>query len=297
MMKHMRKILILMGLSIPLAACGEAVQVPPATEGKILTSNGYLPDTIPPSRFRLAPCLLVCDKIILIEKSDQGVKEAFRLFMPKDQLNVNFDLRMTASIQDNKTDAILNRVQPVWNDSYNELTIGFNKVYDTYAQPIIRDAVRSVVSEYSIGELSSNRDIVNAAIAERLKQALSSTPIALKQVGLADIQFPEVITKQKEIAAERRVQIEQQEAKKQIRLIELQTDLEAAKAERAIRRERAEAAAEENEIAAQSVTPEYLEYKRLEVMSAMAENRSSVFVPFSALDEVGLSQKVFNNAN
>ena len=283
-----KKIILPLMLFTALSACGERVEVKPATEGYILGSNGYKPDAIPPSRFRLDPCILVCDKLILVEKSDQGMKEEFRLFMPIDQLNVTFDLRMTASIEDGATKKILNKITPTDN------RITLNQVYETYAQPIIREVTRSVLAEYSINELSSSRDAVNAVLSEKLREALKVQPIKLKTVGLADIQFPDVITKQKEAAAERRIAIEREEAEKQIKLIQLQTEFETAKVERSIRRERAEALAEENKIAADSVTPQYLQYKKLEVISELAKNGStSVFVPFDALDEVGLSQKVF----
>lgn len=38
----------------------------------------------------------------------------------------------------------------------------------------------------------------------------------------------------------------------------------------------------------------YLEYKRLEVLQELAKSGTSVFVPMSALDEVGMSNKAFN---
>lgn len=302
MKKSAFSIMAIVASSLMLTGCfGKVVEVPPAYEGKILTKNGYLPESYPPSVFRLPPCWTpgaICDKLVLIEKSDRAVEEQFSLFMPRDQLNLTFDLRMTASIRDGSTDTILDRVPLITRNSDGQNVvphISFDKVYDTYARPIIREVVRSVVADFSIDEILSSRDAVNQEINERLSNSLSGVPVILKTAGLADVQYPEVITKQKELTAQRKIEIDQQEAKKQIRLIELEADLEAARAERGIRREKAQAAAEENEIAAKSVTPEYLEYKKLEVLEKLAENGNSVFVPFEALDEVGLSQKIFND--
>lgn len=292
----MKKVFAALFLTMGLSACfGERVEVPPAYEGKVLTQNGYLPETYPPSTFRLPPCWVpgsICDQLVLIEKSDNGVKEGFTVFMPKNQLTMSFDLRMTASIRDGKTDAILNKITAEATTSGRKY-ISFDRVYGVYAQPIIRDAVRSVVAEYTIDEIASSRDAVNAAIRERLSTVLAGTPITLKTAGLAKVAYPDVITQRKEQAEERRIEIEQEEARKQVELIKLQTELEKAKANRAIRRERAEAAAEENQIAAKSITPEYLEYKKLEVMDAMAQSGAAVFIPFDALGTVGLSQRVF----
>lgn len=289
-MKIIKSLIVI--LPFFLAACGERVSVPPAYEGKILSDTGYKPDTIPPSIFRLDPCLFVCDKLVLVEKSDKGVTEKFRLFMPKDQLNVKFDLRMTASVRDGNTDVILSRMTPQTSDNGN-LYISFDAIYNVYGQPMIREIVRSVMSEYSIQQIASSREAVSQRLYERLQKELKNTPIAIRTIGLADVQFPDIIVKQKELAAERNIEIERQEAEKQIQLIKLQTELEKAKAQRAIRRENAQAAAEENEIAAKSVTPEYMEYKKLEVLAELAKNGSSVFVPFGALDEVGISNKMF----
>jgi len=207
--------------------------------------------------------------------------------MPKNQLTMSFDIRLTGSIRDNSTDKILSRIDATSG------RITFSQVYTTYAQPIIRDAVRAVVAEFTIDQIASSRDAVNQKIAEKLKTRLASTPIALKQVGLARAEYPQVITERKEKAEQRRIDIEQEEANKQVKLIKLQTALEEAKANRAIRREHAEAAAEENRIAAESITPEYIEWKKLEVLSEMAKSGSTTFVPVDALGTVGLSNKVF----
>jgi len=297
-MKNIIKIALVMAMGSMLSGCffGEKVQVPPAFEGKVLTQNGYLPEAYPPSTFRLANCWTmfggVCDELVLIEKSDTGIKESFTVFMPRNQLEMTFDLRMTASIVDGKTDAILARVKTSLVDGRK--TVTFEQVYNTYAKPIIRDAVRAVVAKYTIDEVASSRDAVNEKIRERLTKVLANTPIGFKTAGLGKVNYPAIILKKKEEAENRRIEIEQEAATKQIMLIKLQTKLEAAKASRAIRREKAQAAAEENEIAAKSITEKYLQYKRLEVLHELAKSGATTFVPFEALGTVGLSNKVLN---
>lgn len=284
------KLIIALFIVAPLAACGEKAEVKPASVGKILTKNGYLPETIAPSKFRLPLCFAFCDKLITADASDLGLKEQFKLFMPKDQLNMSFDVRMIASIKkDNKSiDAIFQRITP--NVSNH---ISATRVYNTYIRPVIRDAIRATIAQYSINQIASSRAVVNSQITHAVNKALIGSPMKLKRIGLADIQFPAVITKQKEIAAQRRIEIEEAEAKKQIRLVNLQTELEAAKAQRAIRLVKAKAAKEENEIYAASMSEKYLAYKQLEVLEQMAGNPNTVFVPFKALDNVGLSQRLF----
>lgn len=293
----MKRIVILCAVMalIFIAACGKSVEVPPAHEGKILGQKGYLPESISPSKFRLAPCIVYCDELVLVEKSDKNVKEHFTLFMPKNQLNMTFDIRMTAAIKDGQTDTILNNITPQPSTGYTgvEKIVTFEQVYAVYARPIIRDVVRSTLAEFTIDEIASSREAVNQHLKSNLNTALKGTPITLKQSGLANAQYPEVIVKRKEQAEERRIQIEQEEANKKVKLIKLQTDLETAKAKRAVLREQAQATAEQNEIASKSISEEYLQWKRLEVLAEIAKSGSAVFVPFEALDEVGLSQQIF----
>ena len=292
-------------MALFLSGCGEFVEVPPAHVGKVLTKNGYKPETVPPSRFRLPFCVVYCDSLIVSELSDTGMKESFKLFMPKDQLNMSFDVRFTMSIRDDQksVDTIFDRVpsnRMISNDNSNVRyvhgIIPSIKVYRIYGQPVLREVIRTVVAGYKINEIASSRESINAEVYEKVSAALNGTPIAVKRLAFADIQFPEVVVNAKVKAAERRAEIQQVEAERQVVLVKMNTRLESAKAERAVRRERALAAKEENAIFSESVTEKYLSYKRLEVLLAMAENSNTVFVPFEALGNLGLSNKIFNPA-
>ena len=286
--------LALIGGSLAYSAFwGERVEVPPAHKGKVLTRNGFKPETVPPSKFRLDACWTYCDRLVIAEMSDTGMKETFRLFMPKDQLNMAFDIRFTMSLRDEETtvDTIFARIP----DDGGKIPA--LKVYKTYGQPVLREVIRTTVAKYSINEVASSREKLNAEIYAAVRKHLKGTPISVTRLAFADIQFPKVIVEAKIAAAKRRAEIQQAEADKQVILVQTQTQLEQAKANRAVRREKALAAKEENEIAAASVTPAYLQYKQLEVLSRLAENPNAVFVPFDALGTVGLSQRVFQKAN
>lgn len=263
-----------------VVACGERVEVPPAHVGKILTPEGYRESSVPPSKFRLDPCIWYCDKLVLLEAADRGIKESMNLFMPKDQLNMSFDIRATISISNDKTtvDTIFDRVPAT--DQNNKISL--DKVYNTYAQQKFRSVTRSVLSNYTINEVAANRQLVETALFDQLQKELAPTPIKLLQLGLADVQFPEVIVKAKEIAKEREVEIEKAQAERQIALTRAEAELELAKKDRLVRLEKARTIKEENELTSQSVTNKYLEYKKLEVMEKIAESGSAIYVPLDA---------------
>ena len=303
-MKRTLKVAATLSAAFVLTGCiGESVQVPPAYVGKILSKDGFQPGLIKPSQFRLPICFFYCDRLIVVESSDFGHVEQFRkdhaLYMPKSELAMPFDVRGTFAIRNDEPalQAVFDRVPAVRpRKQLRGLVHGFiskRRIYNIYGKAIVRDVVRRVVSKYSIEQVASSRAAVNAELNREIAAALKTTPLLALRFGLADVRFPRVILDQKETAARRRIAIQQEEAEKQIRLVILQADLEAARAERQIRRERAQAVLEENRIYAESVSDRYLAYRRLEVLEKLAGSRNTKWVPFQALGSVGQSVALF----
>ena len=286
----MKRISVLL-LLVALAGChpilGEMAEVPPAHIGKVLTKSGYKAGDVNPSRFRLDRCIAYCDSLILLEMADRGKTESFKLFMPKDQLNMQFEVRMTVAVNPEKTEEIYEKIAPTNGK------IIFDSLFNTYARPIIRDEVRQVMAEYSINEVASSREKISDELFNKVVKSLEGTALTVKRFGLADVQFPQIITKAKEAAAERREQIDREKAQFEIQKVQLARALEEAKMTRAIEKEKAEATREVNEILAKSVTDKFLSYRSLEVLEKMADSQNKVFIPMEALGTIGLQQDVF----
>lgn len=281
----MKKLLLLIPLVL-LAACGTKVEVPPAHVGKVLTKNGYAPDTIGPSKFRLPACLAYCDRLVVLQAADVGLKETMTVFMPEDKLNLMVDIRGTYTIpSDNNTvNAIFDRVvaQEVTG---SVSTISAAQVYTTYGQQALRGIVRSEITKYTIADVLSNREEIGQNIHAAVQEKLASgkTPIIVSRFELADIQPPKVIVDAQENAKRREIDIQKAEADAQVQLVEAKRALEVAKMQRAVEREKAEAIAEQNLIAARSVTPELLAYRKLEaaerIYTELAGSSNVIIVP------------------
>ena len=280
-----RNALVVSVLAVSLAACGSKVEVPAAHVAKIMTKDGYKADTIGTSKFRLDWCWAYCDKLVLLDASDQAVSEKMELFMPEDKLNMTFDLRLTMIINPNKYEELFARIPPV--DQNGVDVIYWNKAYVTYAQQIVRAEAREFLSDFTIAELASSRETINAQLSQRLTKSINEkTPFQVRYVGLADIQYPKIIVEAQENAAERREQINQEYANLELSKVRLERELQEQTMNQKITFERARAEAAVNKIIAESVSPEYVKYRTLDILSNMANSDNKVFVPYEMVNSL-----------
>lgn len=282
--------------TVALSACkplGERVEVPPASVGMVLSANGYQGEIIPPSRFRLSPCLRLCDKLVVIEAGDIGMVESMTVLMPEDNLFLGIDVRFTLAMSDNDNELlrVFDRIVPRRLESEN-FGVTIRDVYATYGEAVVRNVVRSTLSSMSIAEVQSNQGAVSERLYADVSAALARTPLEVRQFGLADIRFPDVVRQAMEATQERRIAIERAEADAQVQIREAQARLEVARAEREADLLEAQTVAEANRILADGVTPELLEYRRWQVIEQMTENENAVFVPVEMLNSPGLDVRV-----
>lgn len=282
----MRKLVIgsLMVASAFLMGCGNKVEVPPAHVGKIMTKDGYQDNLIPTSKFRLPACWTYCDRLVLLDVSDQAFTEPLEIFIPKDKLKLIVQVRTTLSVNSSKTAELFNSLSPV-EQSSDLSTIEAKKIYNTYAQQIVLAEVREYLSQYSISEIASNVEMVNSELRTRLTKAISErTPFSVRYVGLTNIQYPSIITDAQENAAKRREQIQQEEAQLEISKVSLERELQEARLNRQIEKEKSETEAEGQKILSQSVDKGVLELRKLENERAWIQKWDGK-LPVTALGE------------
>lgn len=295
----LKKILGFIGvalMAVTLAGCGELVEVPPASKGIILGSNGYTGDIIPPSRFRLPFCMpfAACDKLVVVEAGDYGYNEEMQVMMPKDQVQLTVDVRFTLGISsdDRKILTIFDRVTPQRLASGNFGTT-IENVYKVYGENIVRNEVRSTLSRYTIAEVMANQGEISEVLRKNVSEKLGPTSLEVKQFGLAGISPPPVVMQSMESALRRRIDIETAEADAQVRIREAQASLEVAKARREADILEAKTIREADEILADGVTPELIRYRELQVLEAMAANQNAVFFPVEMTNSIGLENRLF----
>lgn len=272
--------------SIGLSACGDPVEVPPAYVGKMSTQNGLQDDIIPPSKFRLDDFCLNCDNLILAEASDYGVKETMQIFMPKDNLNLTVEVRGTFSVSNDKEtmNRIFDRIPAEATNHERVKVIRMQRIYGTYAEPIIREVVRSVVTQYTIEEIMSQREAVGQRLAHEVATKLKPTPISVNFFGLADIQPPRIIVAAQEAAKQRNIDIEKAQADKMVKLTEAEAALEVAKKQREIDLYEADTQVQVEKKLAESVSQAFVTQRALKTLDALAKSDNKVvFLPMEAM--------------
>lgn len=283
-MNKVLKFVAIICAALAITACGESVQVPPAHVGKIMGRDGYQPNLIPTSQFRLPFCLTYCDKLVLLDVSDKSNFENLSIFIPEDKLNLEVQIRTTLSVSPKRTEELFGSRTPK-QETNSVYRIDGDDIYRTYAAQIIQTEAREYLSTMSISEIASSNEKVNADLRERISKSLRErTPFDVRYVGLTSIKYPKIITDAQEAAAERREAIQTEESQLKIAKIRLSRELEEARMRRAIEIEKAETEAAAQRKLAESVDPRVLELRKLEIQKIQAERWNGV-LPATVLGE------------
>lgn len=261
----LKKLIAVPFIVMMLSACGSKVEVPPAHVGKIMTKNGYQEDVIPTSKFRLDPCWAYCDRLVLLDTSDKTKVETLKIFMPGDKLEMSVKVQTTLSLNPGQTASLFGTLSPSETTDSRTSKISWDSIYNTYASQIIQTEVREYLSQYTISDVASNMDKVNADLRAMLTETISKrTPFAVRYVGLTDVKYPEIITKAQENAAERREQIQQEEAQLEISKVQLERELQETRLRRQIDLEKAQIEATSQRIQREVVDDKVLALRKLE---------------------------------
>lgn len=267
-MKIFKSISIALLAAVALAGCGERVEVGPAQIGKIMTSKGYQAGFIPTSKFRLDACLPgeACDKLVVMDVADRSKQEKLEVFMPEDKLLMNVIVETTLTVDPKKSEPLFNTLpQSAIEDRDQMSMIAWDTIYTTYARQIILAETGEFISKFNIPYIASNRDIVNTKLRDHLKKQIEArTPFITKYVGLVDVKYPPMIVNAQLKAAERREEIQKQEAELEVSKVKLERELQEARLNRQIEIEKAETEAASQKAQAATITPLVLEKIRLD---------------------------------
>lgn len=278
----MRMMNLLKASALALAAtmmvgCGEKVEVPPGHFAKLLTKDGYQEGMVPASKFRLPACITYCDRLVVVDGTDRAYDETMNIFIPSDKLNIGIQLKATLSVDPKRVEPLFGSLPQVAETSQYS-NINAASIYNTYAQQIMLAEVRAYLTQYTISEITSNNEKINQDLQALLQKAMQkNTPFNVKYVGITKFSLPEIITMAQENSAKRREAIQQEEAQLAVSKVQLERELQEAKLQRQIEKEKAETESIKITSQAQAVTSQTIRMTELEVEKIKAEKWNGAY--------------------
>lgn len=198
----------------------------------------------------------------------------------KDSLNFKFDVAvLTAADRGNEKllKEMFENITP-----HAESTITGDQIFATYARSVVDQEARKVVSKYETNEIVDKRPQIIEEIQSSIDQALGGTIVKVKRVTVNNLDFPDVVTKAQEERAQRQVEIETEKAEQKKRLLKAQNALKVASLEYEQQLLEASMIADSNKVIGQSITPEYLAWWQMKVMSEAAQGPNNWgFIPYT----------------
>ena len=258
--------------------------VPPAAKGKILSASGYSADVKETGKY----WLFGFKNMVILDTSTQMISENINVKM-SDNLDLPFQLHFRTRIHGD--DKVINAM---FNDiTHENYHVSLGRVYQVYGRNVVTNAARTVMSKYKVADVAVNFEKINNDIHIEIKKRMVGSPLEVSDVTLANVKYPDVITRAIESQQERELAIETERNQQAIEILKKTNELELVEADFEIRVKKAEAIKAENEITSKGLNPLLLAYRNLEVMEKLAESENKVFVPYSALGEVGVNNQMF----
>tara|TARA_B100001094_G_C18155439_1_gene786151 strand:+ start:911 stop:1801 length:891 start_codon:yes stop_codon:yes gene_type:complete len=264
---------------------GNKVEVPSGYVGKIYSEKGMSQQIIKPSKFRLDSCFTYCDSLVVINTAANKHNLNFKTFMPKDQLYLEYSVTMILSIRHDNLTEVFEKVPFVKKDS-SMAYIESNNVFTRYAEPLLVSNIPSLLSQYSIYNIASMRKEINEMLMSEVQKLLADTPYKVVHIGMTNINYPNIITRAKERAAERKEQEAVIKQQREIDLLKIDTELLVAKKKLELELHKAQARAL---IAKQLMTKDYVTQLKYETLKELASSDNKVFMPMEMISPTMIS--------
>ena len=303
----MKKLFLVMMVTAALflQGCSSAV-VPPGYVGKKVSTSGVQPDIYEQGKHFSG----IFTRMILINTSSELRQAPVKVIMAdynvsdgeetqRIGLEMDFIVNVRYRIKDdpNVINAMLRDMSI--DDETSKITA--EQMYHKYGNMVVGQVTREVLGKYTPEEVLHNLEDINKALYAGVKEKLDKTPLTTSNVSLGPITLPAVITKRINANKDTELSEVQARAQQKIDILQKQNEIELAR-QQALREEiDAQSMANQNKILNQSITPEVLELRRLQIrekeIAMMAEfgrgDNSTIFIPYGEKDSVGAQMRMY----
>lgn len=278
------KMLMVSAVMLSLVGCG-FYTVPPAGKGKVLSTSGYSADVKETGKY----LLWGRDEMVILDTSTQTYGEAISVKM-MDNLDLKFTVKFRTRIAGD--DKVINSM---FNDiKHEDYQVTLPMVYRVYGQDVVQSVARSVVGKYTTEEVAANFDKITADMYSQLTAKMKGSPLEMSNITLANLDYPDTVDQAYNAQAERKLEIETEANRQAVSMVKKTNELKLAEANYAIEMKKAETLRDTNATTSAGLSDKLLAYRALEVQEKMAENKAAVFVPYDAIGNTGLSNRMFS---
>jgi len=279
-MRRNLALFVLFALAVPLVGCNEVV--PSGHLGlRREPGDGFKGESILPPGHHWCSGRCVMH---LIEAGDKQYELKMDVLCT-DSLNFRFTVGILAAVnRDNPreiTEAFGNLVPAGKMGSRPVITA--DQLFNTYTRKPAEEAARKAASAYSAREeiVPKRGEVIEKIRAAVLASVGTQGVFKVKRVTVGNLDFPDVITKAQEKAAEQEVKVLQTVAEARQKVAEEEGKLLAAAKRHQRKLVEAQSIADENRIIAGSITPQYLAYLQIGALKLAADGENNMFlVPY-----------------
>ena len=266
----MKKITTILAISsmLFLSACNSII--PAGYKGKVMGNSGFQPEVYPPSKVWISS-IFPEERMYLVETTTKKYVQPVTVLL-KDKLELYAEVVFRGRIAG--SDANINTI---FNDMpMNDRIVTTDEVYMTYGKMIVMNTAREVISRYNVDEVNVNYARITTELYQAIEPKLKGLPIEISDVTIGQIRYPKIVTAAIEKAKEKRMAIEEADARVQIRLTELKGKEEAAKTEYNIKMLEAKQNRDANIMISEGITPDLITLKRLELEKIKLEKWNGI---------------------
>lgn len=286
MKKLFASILIL--ATVAISGCSETV--PPAHRGKVLSADGYSEATYAPGRlWPVAPW----NTVVFLDMSTNIKNVPYEVFM-SDKLQLKGDVAIRAGLRDDDQNLVNKMFDDIKLDvQRGDTTLDFDRVWSVYAKDVVSNEIRNVLSKTNWDAISADYDKYGGLIRDRINTRLANTPVKVGDVNLGRITPPEAISKKYEEIEKKIMDLAKEDAEFEVENKKKSNAKELAIAQGKVDQQIADNAAAVNKTIANSITPQLLQMRNIEMLQTISPDANMVIVPYDALKTTGIQGKMY----
>lgn len=229
------------------------------------------------------------DRAYFVDNKLQAYTEQGMQILCADDINMEVDVKALLSF--NPTAESLDFIQdkvPATRVTEGDITgweLSLDKFYKMAVRPVVRNAAREIISKYNTDDIRINREKITADIDALVRERITSLgfPLEISGILLSNIDYPEVVIQQRNAIKNAQLEDQRKAALAEAQIAQAQREV-AIETERAkVRMIRAQAQADENAILTESLTPQFLMWRQLEMLETIGGTAEMMLVPYQAI--------------